>query len=383
MDPAELMRSEFWEDDRPVVFAAPGMEEQSRGLEVLLAGEEWARGAVVFASSGSTGAPKWVLHRRASLLASAAMVNAHLGVSVDDSWLLALPRWHVGGCGVAARAHVAGCGYGELEGRWDVAHFVGAVAASGATCVSLVPTQVHDLVSAGVRAPDSMRVVVVGGGALDRSVGNAARDLGWPVVQSYGMTEAASQIATAPLRQMEEGFDPDGLLVLPGWDVEADESGLLKIRGEALFDGYVVEREGGLSLLRDFEEGWFTTSDVVQLIGGKLTFCGRKDRTVKILGELVEVDRLERELLSFTGTDQELRIVEVRDERVGYRLVPVVEGGVLGWEARVEKFNEGLPGFARLMAPVAVEEFPRTALGKVDLEALRRLAAGCGSLGLE
>jgi len=380
MEPIELRSAVFWEDFRPRVFAPPRLGEEARGLEESLAGKDWARNGVVFASSGSSGAPKWVLLCKAALQASAAMVNRHLGVTGGDHWLLALPGWHVGGFGVAARAFEADCGFSVLEGGWDAGRFLEACAKDGATCTSLVPTQVHDLVAAGLAAPDQLRVVVVGGGGLAEELGGEARRLGWPVLQSYGMSEAGSQIATAPLDSLARQFSPIGLQVLPGWEVETSGGGRLRVRGGALFEGYLGG--AGERLGAGLEEGWFETKDLVSMEAGRLTFLGRRDRTVKILGELVELDALERELTAFAAGKGEVRVVEVEDGRAGYRLVPVVAGSGEDWEGVVGRFNEGQPGYARLERALVVEDFPRTALGKPDLEALRSLAAESSPYGL-
>ncbi len=74
------------------------------------------------------------------------------------------------------------------------------------TLTSLVPTQVHDLVQCALACPPSLRAVVVGGAELDPVLGERARELGWPVLQSYGMTEAASQVATASLASLDRPY---------------------------------------------------------------------------------------------------------------------------------------------------------------------------------
>ncbi len=109
---------------------------------------------------------------------------------------------------MAARAFAAGCGFSEFGRRWDAPAFAAWLAENQVTHTSLVPTQVHDLVAAGVQAPVSLRAIVVGGGHLDAATGRAARALGWPVLASYGMTEAASQIATQGLDSLKTLYQP-------------------------------------------------------------------------------------------------------------------------------------------------------------------------------
>ena len=90
MEATELIESDFWESDNCRVLAPPGLETEGEHLGRLLDGEE----AVIFATSGSSGTPKWVLFRREALLASARAVNLHLQIVSGDSFLVALPLYH-------------------------------------------------------------------------------------------------------------------------------------------------------------------------------------------------------------------------------------------------------------------------------------------------
>ena len=85
----------------------------------------------------------------------------------------------------------------------------------------------------------------MGGGGLAKDIGLAASELGWPVLQSYGMTEAASQIATEPLSHLLSGFDPDTLEVLPLWQLRTNEHDQLILRGEALAKRYLCQNDDG------------------------------------------------------------------------------------------------------------------------------------------
>ena len=109
METTEITGSEFWRSREPVVLAPPHLAAEGRDLQQVLRGSGKRDGEVVFASSGTSGPPKWVVHRRETLLASAGAVNRHLEVGPGDCWMLALPAYHVGGFGVAARAQAAEC----------------------------------------------------------------------------------------------------------------------------------------------------------------------------------------------------------------------------------------------------------------------------------
>jgi len=380
MDLDGLVSPPFWEQDDPVVLAPPHLRVEGEALREKLATSDWGAGAVVFASSGSTGQAKWILHTRASLLASARMVNRHLEVGGSDHWFLALPEFHVGGFGVVARAHLARGGLTCSEGKWDAKSFADAMAESGATLTSLVPTQVHDLVAEKISAPSRVRAVVVGGGELEEALGREARSLGWPVLPSYGMTEAGSQIATASLRSLESAFQNHPLPLLEDWEVRLSAKGVLELRSAALFSGYLRLVEGELSLDPLGEEGWFASNDVVELLGGALTFRGRADRMVKVRGELVDLDALERSLRGELGGGHAVCLVALVQARLGHLLVPVLSPGEEEAGARaVAALNTALPKYCRLESPEFVAHLPRTALGKVDYVILTELLRDFGT----
>jgi O-succinylbenzoic acid--CoA ligase len=162
MDPALLIDPVFWGDGSSVAMGA---------FDGDLPDEVDGSGLVFFQTSGSSGEPKWIGLTKNGLLISAAAVNGHLGVTEDSCWGLALPSHHVGGFGVVARAFEAGCGHVVFPGRWDAGRFRDWVAVEGVSHVSLVPTQVHDLVVAGLTAPGGLVAVVAGGGRLAEETG--------------------------------------------------------------------------------------------------------------------------------------------------------------------------------------------------------------------
>lgn len=352
--------------------------------------------AVVFATSGSSGEPKFVVHDRASIRASADAVNAHLAATSGDVWLRALPGFHVGGFAIRERAAAAGCRFEEWDARWDPLAFVDVVTERAVTLTSLVPTQVHDLVAARLRSPRLLRAVVVGGARLESGLARAARALGWPVLASYGATEAGSQVATQPLeaallRESASLPDPAPFRLLPGWEARTDEEAGLSIRGPALFRGYLVEASPptGWRLECPFADGgWFRTSDRAQLVvdgtgrAVALREVSRADTCVKILGEIVALESVEDDLAgALVGwvPRPALVVLAVPDERSGHRLVAVIEAGEQAagsrsTEARIGeaigRFNDGTPGFRRIAEGWALESLPRSPIGKVLRPAL-------------
>ena len=321
MDASLLIADGFWKDPTP--YAAGDFSGELRDYPEL-------SNHVLFETSGSAGMPKWIALSKAALLASAVAVNRHLEVTKDSCWGLALPPHHVGGFGVAARAFAADCGFREFGRRWDAAEFTNWLEENRVTHTSLVPTQVHDLVAAGLRPPASLRAIVVGGGHLDTGIGQPARALGWPVLASYGMTEAASQIATQGLGCLAMSYQPAPIPLLPIWRAEISAEQTLRIAGPALFSGTLV-REDDEWIFKPRTTEWHQTADRMELENKCLTPLGRADMLVKVLGELVDPEEIERELAVLSDGKLQpgmFAVVAVPDARAEHALVPVFDDAV-------------------------------------------------------
>ncbi|MBC8128208.1 MAG: AMP-binding protein [Gloeobacteraceae cyanobacterium ES-bin-144] len=358
MDATLLKLGMFWRD--PVPYAAGNFPGDVSDFPEL-------RGHVIFETSGSSGTPKWIAISKEALLISAETVNEHLAVTHSSCWGLALPPHHVGGFGVAARAFAAGCKFEHFNQRWGARAFGAWNGESNITHLSLVPTQVHDLVTAGITAPASLVAVVVGGGRLDAATGQAARVLGWPILASYGMTETSSQIATQSLNSLAADFQPTPLKLLPIWQAESSQ-GLLRIRGAALFSGTLINDQGAWRYRPRVDE-WHQTNDLAKIENDFLTPLGRADSRVKILGELVDLETIERELSDLSENKLapgSFVIVAVPDDRAENLLVPVFDSTVDQEiiDQVMAAYAAQSPGFRRLKPPVVLAKFPLSQLGK-------------------
>jgi O-succinylbenzoic acid--CoA ligase len=331
------------------------------------------KGHVLVKTSGTEGKAKWVALSKRAFLLSAEAVNAHLESTAQDRWLIALPTHHVGGFSIYARAFVSGASVHHDEGKWDAVRFAQLCRNEHITLTSLVPTQVFDLVQQRLKAPESLQAIVVGGGGLSKEIGQQARALGWPVLQSYGMTETASQVATEPLLHLETGFDPDDLEVLPLWDVQTSAGGLLSIRGPALASGYVIDQawhpiEQPLSTRDRVSLGTHSTRQY-------LRFIGRESQVLKIMGELVHLAALQAKLEALAlkhGSTGRSVIVPVDDARRGHALVLVHEDGAAGV---MTEFNAQVQPFERLERAVQLTRMPLSVPGKVRVAELGTMLA--------
>jgi len=375
-----MLDRDFWTSDANHVAVNPHRPADALGLSEAAEAQGIA-GMCFFQTSGSEGNPKWVALSKAALLISAQAVNAHFEVSVADRWLIALPLYHVGGFAILGRAHVSGSVVIQHDTRWQPQVFSESCSRHGITLVSLVPTQVHDLVRENLSAPDKLRAVIVGGGGMSSELAKAARALGWPVFQSYGMTEAASQIATQPFPSLDAS-DDDGLMVLPHWRVRTDLTGRLVLRGSALAKCYVRLNSTGVWEWQELGDE-LVTRDMVELwVSGsrqRLRFVGRESGFVKISGELIHLAPLQARLdaLSFAHRLSTPPVIAAMpDERRENRLVLVVESAAAAELLGI--FNMDTEPLCQLAEAILISEVPRTPLGKIDLSALQTYLSGTG-----
>lgn len=371
MGSIELTSAAYWESGEVDLRLNPRRAFEAEGLLPFLKEELELRGIVVMATSGSSGVPKFAILRKEALLASAKAVVAHLTLTKQDSWLAGLADFHVGGLGIYARAFLTGAELHQFEAYpWsrDGSRFLAALTETEAAWTSLTPTHLHDLVEHGVASPRSLRGLLLGGGKIEPTLVARARTLGWPVRASYGMTESSSQIATG------EVGEPSWLSVLPGWELATDSKNRLQIRGAPLFSGYVSRGKGSWQFDPAVDEdGWFTTGDFVEVKEDRLRHLGRSDDLIKVLGELVSLSGVESRLNSLLYPLGAVgAIVAVPDSRSGHELVAVVETEKEGGNFE-SVFATEMKGLERPRRIITVAELPRTAIGKLDREALRSL----------
>ncbi len=334
-------------------------------------------GRVGIATSGSSGElGRLIVLAKEALIASAGAVNERLDSTASDVWLKALPDFHVGGLGIRFRAQLSGANVvGSKLERWNAGEFVVEVRAVKATLLSLVPTQLFDLVRLNLAAPASLRSVVIGGGRLEESLRIEAIAQGWPVLPSYGLTECCSQVATALNPQ-----DPR-LMPLAHVRLRTNERELIKIQSPSLLSGLITLESQEAMLIDPKQDGWFTTEDRGRLCeDGSLEILGREQDFVKISGEGVSLQRLEDlfdRLRRRFHAESDLALLAARDERSGAIIVLIGNAEEEHARKLMEAFNAEVLPVARIRRFHFVDKVPRSPLGK-----LRRRSA-LALVGLE
>lgn len=338
-------------------------------------------------TSGTTGRPKGALLTFANHWASADASARNLGVRRNDRWLACLPIFHVGGQAILLRAALYGITAVVHDG-FDAVRVNRAIDEDGVTHVSLVGATLQRLLEArGDRAaPPTLRCVLLGGGPAPRALLERAVRAGIPVVQTYGLTETASQVATlAPAEALARvgsagrALPPNEVRVAhtDGRALPTGEAGEILVRGPVVMAGYL---DRPAESARALAGGWLHTGDVGTLdADGYLTVLDRRDDLIVSGGENVYPAEVEAALLALPDV-AEAGVIGVADARWGQRVVAVVrgrDGAAVNGEALRAACRAQLAGY-KVPAEIRVvgEALPRTASGKLRRAALRDGWAG-------
>ena len=368
----EFLRDLNWRDERSHLLLNPLLPDAERQrLQALIEGVANLPGHVFLSTSGTVsgtttkGGRKFVALSKSAILASANTVNEVYGIEKSDRWFLTLPIFHIGGLSIYARAFLTESlvvPFFFKEERWDPIEFVALAKTHRVSVGSLVPTQIHDLVEHRLLAPTNLRLIFVGGGALSADLYRNARKLGWPLLPTYGCSEAASQIATAPLDSLATESFP-GLELLPHLQVEVSRQGHICFKGSSLFSGYLNFGENSVEVINPFREGWFTSDDLGVIVGGNLICRGRGTFFIKVNGESVDLNRLNEIFQSLSASPNAV-LIGYPDERSGSVVALVVTDAVDG-RVMLDRFNAQVLPFERIRKSFVVDKIPKTELGKV------------------
>ena len=287
--------------------------------------------ALIVHTSGTTGAPQPVELTPENVLANALGTAAALGLDPDERWLCPLPLSHVGGLMVLLRSAISA-----------TTAVIGPPDTSGVTLASMVPTQLARLLD---RPPDPrLRAVLLGGAPADRALLARARDAGWPVAPTYGLTEACSAVTIGEAGDVETAGR-----ALPGLTVELAPDGEILVAGPTVAGGGTL-RTGDLGRLDDC---------------GRLIVTGRKADTIVSGGENVapaEVEAVLREHPAVADAGVFARPHPEWGEAVTARVVlraDATEGELRDWA------RDHLAGFKVPKTIEVADALPRTASGKL------------------
>ncbi|MFW6318450.1 MAG: o-succinylbenzoate--CoA ligase [Halorubrum sp.] len=340
-------------------------------------------------TSGTTGEPKPVPLTAGNVYSSAVSSAFRLGVDPGDRWLVSLSLQHMGGLAPVYRSVLYGTTLVLREG-FDPGGTADDIDTYEVTGVSLVPTMLERMLDRRGTLSDSLRVVLLGGAPASDELLERCRDYSVPVYPTYGMTESASQIATATPRQATKRLgtvgrplfgtdvtvvDGDGAPVDPG------ETGEIVVDGPTVTPGYLESPTDGEASAAELDRSEFGphglhTGDVGRFDeSGYLYVLNRLDDRIITGGENVEPGEVSDVLSGFPDIE-DVAVVGLDDDRWGERVAALLAVGDRGEdpvdEAALDAFaRKRLAGFKIPKTVASVDELPRTVSGTVDREAVR------------
>jgi acyl-CoA synthetase (AMP-forming)/AMP-acid ligase II len=267
--------------------------------------------ALILHTSGSTGRPKRVPLTHANLSISAQNVARSYELGAHDVSLCVMPLFHVHGLVASTLATLATGGSVVVPARFNPLSFWRIARDYGVTWYSAVPT-IHQLLLARADSKagkpagaERLRFIRSCSASLPPQVmHDLEAAFGAPVLEAYGMTEAAHQMASNPLppaARKAGSVGPGtnvriGIMDEGGNHLPTDERGEVVIQGPNVIGGYENNPEANAS---SFVDGWFRTGDQGYLdADGYLTLTGRIKELINRGGEKISPREIDEVLLT-------------------------------------------------------------------------------------
>ena len=302
-------------------------------------------------TSGSTGTPKELRVEKRRMMASARMTVDFLHLQAGDTALLCMPLQYIAGKMVVVRSLVAGL---NLLPVTPSGHPLKDLP-EAPVFAAMIPMQVFNAlqVPAEQTLLKDVRQLIIGGGSIDASLGEALKTFPHAVWSTYGMTETLSHIAMRRLNGPEasEWYTP-----FPGVDTSLGTDGNLVIHAPAVNPDELPTND-----LAEFDAQ------------GRFRILGRRDNIVNTGGVKVQIEQVEdalRPRLPFP-----FAITSVPDAKFGERIVLLVENARTD-DPLLSQAIAALPPYWRPKQVFSVSQLPQTGTGKPDRATARKLARG-------
>jgi acyl-CoA synthetase (AMP-forming)/AMP-acid ligase II len=335
--------------------------------------------ALVLHTSGSTGRPKRVPLLHENLCASARNIGRHYDLGPEDVTICVMPLFHVHGLVASTLGTLSTGGTLVVPARFNPLSFWRLAGDYGMTWYSAVPT-IHQLLlaradsAAGPPAgAEKVRFIRSCSAALAPQVmHDLEKAFGAPVLEAYGMTEAAHQMASNPLPPAARKPGSVGrgtgvqisIMDLEGHHLSAGERGEVVIKGPNVTRGYENSPEANAAA---FTDSWFRTGDQGFLDeDGYLTLVTRIKELINRGGEKISPREIDEVLLAHPAVAEAVCFGVPHNtwgEEVAAAVVvkePVTEAELLAF------CKERLAEFKRPKQIFITESIPRTATGKIQ-----------------
>lgn len=330
--------------------------------------------ALVLHTSGSTGRPKRVPLSHANLAASVKTIADSYQLGEDDVSLCLMPMFHVHGLMASVLATLFTGGTAVIPVRFNPMSFWRTVLDEGITWYSAVPT-IHQLMLMRRRPSDDhgLRFVRSCSAALSPALMKELEDhFETPILEAYGMTEAAHQIASNPLppgdRRPGSVGPGTGVRISirdeHGQELPSGARGEVCIQGQSVIRAYENNPE---ATAEGFFGEWFRTGDLGVLEeDGYLRLVGRIKEMINRGGEKIAPAEVDEVLMAHPSVAEAVTFGVPHPTWGEEVAAAVVLGGAATEEEIIAHCHEQLADFKCPKKVHVVMEIPRTVTGKVQ-----------------
>ena len=308
---------------------------------------------------------------------------SHLGTKDDDRWLACVPLFHIAGLSILTRSVLAGVTV-VLHGSFDAEKVSRALDEQHITLMSLVPTMLHRLVDVRLAQNSSselsLRAILIGGAPCSETLRQQSLDLGLPVLRTYGLTEACSQVVTETLPPDRRDTPPaakplQGIQVKiinsSGRSLNANEEGEILVRGGMVMDHYYRRPEESAKALQN---GWLHTGDIGFLnTQGGLCVLNRRSDLIVTGGENVYPAEVEA-CLMLCPLVKEVCVTGEDDPEFGQRVVAWIvrkKTSLINGEELQQHCRKTLAGYKIPRRIIFLSQLPKNVSGKIVRQNLK------------
>jgi acyl-CoA synthetase len=332
-------------------------------------------------TSGTTGAPKGVMHSDNTLLANGRALVKDWSLDASAVLVSLSPASHHIATVGLMQSLLAGCEFvlSQLTTRGSALEWIGA---SGATYVMGVPTHAIDVLAGarerGLTALYKVSTFYMAGAPIPSEVARQLMNLGATPQNIYGMTENGSHQYTRPADDLETIVGTCGrscnayeikLWSTENRDLEAapGEIGEIGGRGAVRMLGYFADQTATESSMNS--SGWFMSGDLGRFdVHGNLQVVGRIKDLIIRGGHNIHPARIE-ELAHRNPAIARAAAIGVPDERLGEKvcllIIPASGQSPQPGDVLDHLYKSGLSKFDMPEFFAVLESFPMTASGKV------------------
>src|SRR5262245_26876520 len=359
--------------DGAVRFSSGGERNSSRAHDHPSDAET----ALILHTSGTTSRPKRVPLSHANLMTSARNVAATYQLTAEDVSLCVMPLFHVHGLVASTLATFFTGGTVVVPSKFNPLSFWSTVREHRATWYSAVPT-IHQVLLTRAKGnrpagADQLRFIRSCSAALSpQTMAEMETVFGAPVLEAYGMTEAAHQMASNPLPPADRKPGSVGqgtqvqiaILDQEGNLLPSRATGEVSIKGANVFSGYENNPQANAE---SFSNGWFRTGDQGHLDPqGYLTLSGRIKELINRGGEKISPREID-EVLATHPAVAEAVCFGVPDRVYGEGVAAaVVLSGTATEKELIAHCRGSLSDFKCPTTIYILDSIPRTATGKIQ-----------------